>query len=406
MKKTLILFSLLFVIITIIVILGNVIIIGEKITAVIGVPYLEYFFYISLFALLLYLVLYPMYRIYTTPEFPVLAIEEQGENTSDEEYKKRLFAFASRICSNCYYLPESKRGVHQAALRKELEELKTSGDVEGLKAFLQQELDIRLKGVDRRIMNYSSKVFIVTAISQSDRFDALTTLILNYRMIDDIIRASGFRPTKAQLVKQYVRVLIASFFSYFVSGAIDTDGIEIQLADAADGVSDGVDSSLMDGVTDTVSDMDVSAVDGMDIEITDLDLAAFDLADVNIGNVDFTKIMKSIKIPGFAIDSILDGIANTIMTLRIGYVTRSYLKKGAKELKGVKGAHVRKEAMIQALKNFPVLLAEIPQRVGTGAWTKVIDLLTKIYKVKADAAEEQLSTEEKPRKRRFFHFFR
>ena len=193
MKKTLILISLLFVIITIIVILGNVIIIGEKMTALIGVPYLEYIFYIALFALLLYLVLYPMYRIYTTPEFPVLAIEEQGENTSDDEYKKRLFAFAQRICNNCYYLPESKRGVHQAALRKELEGLKTNGDVEGLKAFLQQELDIRLKGVDRRIMNYSSKVFIVTAISQSDRFDALTTLILNYRMIDDIIRASGFR---------------------------------------------------------------------------------------------------------------------------------------------------------------------------------------------------------------------
>ena len=405
MKKTLILISLLFVIITIIVILGNVIVIGEKITAVIGVPYLEYFFYIALFALLLYLVLYPMYRIFTTPEFPVLTIEEQGTDTSDEDYKKRLFSFAHRICNNCYYLPESKRGVHQAALRKELEGLKANGDLEGLKAFLQQELDIRLKGVDRRIMNYSSKVFIVTAISQSDRFDALTTLILNYRMIDDIIRASGFRPTKAQLVKQYARVLIASFFSYFVSGAIDTDGIEIQLSDAADGVADGIDSSLMDGVTDTVSDMDVSAVDGMDIEITDLDLAAFDLADVNIGNVDFTKIMKSIKIPGFAIDSILDGIANTIMTLRIGYVTRSYLKKGAKELKGVKGAHVRKDAMIQALKSFPVLLAEIPQRVGTGAWTKVIELLTKIYKVKEDAAEDS-PQEEKPKKKRFFHFFK
>ena len=406
MKKTLILISLLFVVITIIVILGNVIIIGEKITAVIGVPYLEYFFYIALFALLLYLVLYPMYRIYTTPEFPVLTIEEQEAGTSDEAYKKRLFSFANRICSNCYYLPESKRGVHQAALRKDLELLKTNDDLEGLKAFLQQELDIRLKGVDRRIMNYSSKVFIVTAISQSDRFDALTTLILNYRMIDDIIRASGFRPTKAQLVKQYARVLIASFFSYFVSGAIDTDGIEIQLADTADGVADGIDSSMMDGVTDSVSDMDVSAVDGMDIEITDLDLAAFDLADVNIGNVDFTKIMKSIKIPGVAIDSILDGIANTIMTLRIGYVTRAYLKKGAKELKGVKGAHVRKDAMISALKKFPVLLAEIPQRVGTGAWSKVIDLLTKIYKVKEDAAEEHPVEEEKPKKRRFFHFFK
>ena len=398
MKKTLILITILFIVITVIVILGNVITIGEKITAVIGVPYLEYFFYIVLFALLLYLVLYPMYRIYTTPEFPVLAIEEQGENVSDDVYKKRLFSFANRICDNCYYLPESKRVLHQAALSKQLAQIKKDDNIDDLKSFLQQELDIRLKGVDRRIMNYSSKVFIVTAISQSDRFDALTTLILNYRMIDDIVRASGFRPTKAQLVKQYGRILIASFFSYFVSGAIDTDGIEIKLADAADGVADGLDS---------VTDLDASAVDGMDIDISDMDLAAFDLADVNIGNVDFTKIMKSIKIPGFAIDSILDGIANTIMTLRIGYVTRSYLKKGAKELKGVKGAYVRKDAMISALKNFPVLLAEIPQRVGTGAWSKVIELLTKIYKVEEETVADTSKKENvKPKKKGFFHFFR
>ena len=398
MKKTLILITILFIVITVIVILGNVITIGEKITAVIGVPYLEYFFYIVLFALLLYLVLYPMYRIYTTPEFPVLAIEEQGENVSDDVYKKRLFSFANRICDNCYYLPESKRELHQAALSKQLAQIKKDDNIDDLKSFLQQELDIRLKGVDRRIMNYSSKVFIVTAISQSDRFDALTTLILNYRMIDDIVRASGFRPTKAQLVKQYGRILIASFFSYFVSGAIDTDGIEIKLADASDGVADGLDS---------VTDLDASAVDGMDIDISDMDLAAFDLADVNIGNVDFTKIMKSIKIPGFAIDSILDGIANTIMTLRIGYVTRSYLKKGAKELKGVKGAYVRKDAMISALKNFPVLLAEIPQRVGTGAWSKVIELLTKIYKVEEETVADTSKKENvKPKKKGFFHFFR
>ncbi|MBP3714646.1 MAG: hypothetical protein IJ665_03365 [Phocaeicola sp.] len=87
MKKTLILVTALFVIITVIVILGNVITIGEKITSVLGVPYLEYFFYIALFVLLMYLVLYPMYRIYTTPEFPVLAIEEQKDGVSDEEYK-------------------------------------------------------------------------------------------------------------------------------------------------------------------------------------------------------------------------------------------------------------------------------------------------------------------------------
>lgn len=401
MKKTLMLVSTLFVVVTIIVILGNIITIGEKMTALFGVPWVEYGFYIVLFALLLYLVLRPMYRLYTTPEFPVLAIEEQGEGVPDEEYRRRLFAFATRICNNCYYLPEGKRTAHQAALTAQLAQIKKDNNLDQLKSLLQQELDIRLKGADRRIMNYSTKVFVVTAISQSDRFDALTTLILNYRMVEDIIRASGFRPTKAQLVRQYGRILAASFFSYFVSGAIDTDGIEIPLTDSADG-------ALTDGIADSVSDLDAAAADGLDIDISDMDLAAFDLADVNIGNVDFTKIMKSIRIPGFAIDSVLDGIANTIMTLRIGYVTRAYLRKGACELRGVRGAQVRKEAMLAALRNFPVLLSEIPQRVGTGAWSKVIDLLTKIYRVKEESATQQ-EPEPAPARRKqswFFHFFR
>lgn len=395
MKKTLILIVLLFVIITVIVILGNVITIGEKMTAVFGVPYLEYLFYAVLFAVLLYLVVYPLYRIHTTPEFPVLAVEEQGEDVSDDVYKKKLFAFANRICDNCYYLPDKKREVHQAALKNELSVIKEHDDITELKDFLQKEIDIRLKGVDCRIMNYSSKVFIITAISQSDRFDALTTLILNYRMIDDIIRASGFRPNKAQMVKQYSRILIASFLSYFVSGYLHTDGLEISLADTTDGLAD------------SVSDVDLSDIDLSDMDITDMDLAAFDLADVNLANVDFTKIMKSIKIPGFAIDTILDGIANTIMTLRIGYVTKSYLRKGAKELKGVKGAYVRKDAMISALKNFPVLLSEIPQRIGKGAWSKVINILTKVYKVKEEAMEDGQAEEiTKPKKKSIFRFFR
>ena len=393
MKKALILISVLFVVVTAIVVLGNVIVIGEKLTALVGVPYLEYAFYALLFALFMYLVLYPMYLIFSTPEFPTLTIEEQAQGVTDEAYRKRLTHFATRVCHNCYYLPEAKREAHQAALLRQLEEVKAAPDISALKGFLQQELDLRLKGVDRRIMNYGSKVFIVTAISQSDRFDALTTLILNYRMIEDIIRASGFRPTKAQLIKQYGRILFASFFSYFISGAIDTDGIEIQLGDSADGVAD------------SLTDVDVAASAASDIDISDVDLAAFDLADINVGNVDFTKLMKSIKIPGIAIDSVLDGIANTIMTLRIGYVTRSYLKKGARELRGVRAAHVRKEAMITALKNFPVLLADLPQRVGTGAWTKVISLLTKIYTVKEEAHPEGMAEEPK-RKRSWLRLLR
>ena len=95
MKKALILISVLFVVVTAIVVLGNVIVIGEKLTALVGVPYLGYAFYALLFALFMYLVLYPMYLIFSTPEFPTLTIEEQAQGVTDEAYRKRLTHFAS-----------------------------------------------------------------------------------------------------------------------------------------------------------------------------------------------------------------------------------------------------------------------------------------------------------------------
>ena len=412
MKKTLIAVAALFLLITTVVILGNVITIGEKMTKVFGTPYLEYAFYLLLLVVLLWLVAYPMYRIHSAPEFPILDVDANGgavplpadgiaETAVPKDYQKRLYAFASRICNNCYYLPERYRPVHQQELRQQLADIRKQQDFEALKAFVQKEVDVRIKCIDRRIMNYGSKVFIVTAISQSDRFDALTTLVLNYRMIDDIIRASGFRPTRAQLVKQYGRILAAAFLSYFVSSSLDSDGVTIALGDSAtDGLADSAAAST-DGLVD--------GIDNIDFDIADVDLAAFDLADIDLSNVDYSKLLHSIKIPGIAINSILDGIANTIMTLRIGYVTKSYLTKGPKELKGKRGARVRKEAMKNALLNFPKLLRDAPERLGKGAWSKILTLLQKVYKTQdeAPAADEPVADAPEPSFRhKLFHFFK
>ena len=425
MKKTLIAVATLFLVITAIVILGNVITIGEKMTKVFGTPYLEYAFYLLLFVVLMWLVAYPMYRIHTAPEFPILdvnaydteaqnaslsvvpssgatgvsraatdvaAAPQRGANPpfategegsgvvakkkSEAQAFKSLYSFARRISSNCYYLPEHYRPKHEEELQQQLAEIHKQRDVVALKDFVQKEVDVRIKCIDRRIMNYGSKVFIVTAISQSDRFDALTTLVLNYRMIDDIIRASGFRPTRAQLIKQYGRILAAAFLSYFVSSSLDSDGVTIALGDST---ADSLDGAATDGLADSL--------DNIDFDIADVDLAAFDLGDVDLSNVDYTKLFKSIKIPGIAINSILDGIANTIMTLRIGYVTKSYLTKGPKALKGKRGAQVRKEAMKNALLNFPKLLRDAPERLGKGAWSKILVLLQKVYKTKEEESQ-------------------
>jgi hypothetical protein len=96
------------------------------------------------------------------------------------------------------------------------------------------------------------------------------------------------------------------------------------------------------------------------------------------------------------------------MTLRIGYVTKSYLTKGANELKGKRGARVRKEAMKAALLNFPKLLRDAPERLGKGAWSKILTLLQKVYKAQDDApaADAAEPAPEPSFRHKLFHFFK
>ena len=298
MKKVLILTLILFVTISVVVILGNVITIGEKFTTVFGTPYVEYAFYLLLVGLFAYLVYYailePMMRIHNAPEFPVLSVEEKEEGLSDEMYRKRLVSFGEKICDNCYYLGVKKREAHQTELKNELSSLSTSQDTEQIKAFLDKELRERYKAVDRQIMKYGSKVFIITAISSSSLIDTLATMGLNYRMVADIVRSSGFRPSKLQLVKMYYYVISSAFFSYFFQG-----------------VSDSV-----DGVVDTLSD-------ASDIDVTDVEIP-----DVDVSKVDYTQYVKNLNIPGIPLGPLADGLANAVMTIAIGYIAKCYLQKG------------------------------------------------------------------------------
>ena len=84
------------------------------------------------------------------------------------------------------------------------------------------------------------------------------------------------------------------------------------------------------------------------------------------------------------------------------------------ELRGKRGARVRKEAMKAALLNFPKLLRDAPERLGKGAWSKILVLLQKVYKTKDDEATPDATTladgegigEKSSHRRSLFHFFK
>lgn len=364
MKKALILTVTLFVLITVIVILGNVITIGEKMTTVIGSPYLEYAFYLVLLALFTYLVyvaiLQPMYRIHNAPEFPVLAVQDNDKGLSDEAYGKKLMAFGNKLCNNCYYLPDQQRAEHQEELRAALANV-DSHDINQIKEILSNELKRRYRMVDKHIITYATKVFVITAISSSNRIDTLATLGLNYRMIADIVRASGFRPNKIQLTKIYYYVISSAFLSYFFQGAAQ---------------------SVVDGLTE---------VDDVDIDVSDVEIP-----DIDASNIDFTEYVKNLNLPGIPLAPLADGLANAIMTIAIGYITKYYLQKGSKELKGAKGRTIKLKAKMKALAQIPLLLAEIPAQLGNTGLTWAMKGFEKAYKKmsKNKSPEEETLTDD------------
>ena len=383
MKKILLFTIILFVLFTFIVIVGNVIVIGEKITAVAGVPWFEYAFYIVLLIVvgwLLYVALFqPMMAIHFAPEFPVLAMEDQEEGIDDQTYRERLTAFGRKLSDNCYYLPVEQR-------------LQQATDTDAVKSLLNEELKQRYGKVDKHIISYGTKVFIITAVSSSNRLDTLATLGLNYRMVADIVRASGFRPNHLQLVKIYYYVISSAFLSYFFQSA----------ADSAD--------DLLDGITD-------AELDTFDVNVSDMEIP-----DVDASNIDFTQYVKNLNLPGIPIAPLADGLANAVMTVAIGYITKHYLQKGSKELKGAKGRRVKLKAKMKALGQVPTLLVEIPKQMGNTGLSWAMKGFEKAYgkmaghsdtstsadpldDIDAITPEEVLPTEKKSRKKGIFGFW-
>ena len=371
MRKVLILTLILFVTITVVVILGNVITIGEKFTTVFGVPYFEYAFYLLLAGLFAYLVYYailePMRRIHNAPEFPVLAVEDKEEGVTDDAYRKKLISFGEKICDNCFYLSPAKRGEHQTELKNELARLSTTQDIEQIRVFLDKEIKQRYKAVDGQILKYGSKVFIITAISSSSMIDTL-------------------RPNKLQLIKMYYYVICSAFFSYFFQG-----------------VSDSVDV-MVDNLSDA-SDIDVT-----DVEIPDVDASC----------VDYSQYVKSLNIPGVPLGPLADGLANAVMTIAIGYIAKYYLQKGSKELKGAKGRRVKLKAKMKALGQVPRLLVEIPEQIGSSGLSWAMKGFEKAYSkvtknksddevmsdMDMDDSSEDVTLEERPKKKGLFSFWK
>lgn len=333
MKKNIIGISIAIIVVLVLIVLSNIIIVTEKIgqlthTGIYG----EMAVYTILFLLIFIFLIRPMWKVYKAPQIPSMQVDE----TMDADTLRRI---GKNLASGFDYIQNKASRISRQ--RTFLYELNHSHDVESLKDCISKEVQTRLqgdpelgvKGIDYHIKEWSKTVFVVTALSQNSKVDAISTLVLNFTMIKNMVLSTGFRPNNLQMWCLYIRILITSLFSYAVSEALTGAGSINPL-----GFLDDIDVSDAGDVIDADIDVDI---------------------DANSDSFSFTNILSRIKIPGSIVGPVLDGISNALLTLRVGYVTRSFLLEGQNLFfNRQRRKETRREALTNSVKALPSVLIE------------------------------------------------
>ena len=128
-----------------------------------------------------------------------------------------------------------------------------------------------------------------------------------------------------------------------------------------------------DGAADVATDAADAAAGADYIDYEDIDIAS-EMADTE--GLSVYSILRRIKIPGVVVGSAIDGTLNALMTLRIGYVTRTYLQQGPRAMKGVQNKRkVKLQAMKEAVVAVPSIVVSGSDIVGKKASRLILNVL-------------------------------
>lgn len=379
MKRNLIIIVATFLIIIALMITGDVITVGEKLAQVTNWRYSEHCFYLLLASLLFVFIILPIIRVHKAPQFPAL-------NINDIDDTNTLMKFANKLASNSDYIPNKEKR------RRHIETFKTNiskciCNEKAMHAIVDEELKIRFNGdetlgvigINNRIKEWAKSVFMITAISQNNKFDSLSVMYMNYKMIEDIILASGFRPNDRQMFNMYVNILSTSLITYCLSEALSTTSSIApfdfgEFNEAADS-EDIARSTLESGIEiEESANAEIDADSITDVTDTD-DIDLGEQASDSEGFSIYT-ILRRIKIPGVVVGSVIEGTLNALMTLRIGYITKAYLQQGAEAFNGIKNKRsIKREAMKNAVIAVPAVIASGSHVIGEKATKFIIKLI-------------------------------
>ncbi len=291
MKKKIITIISILLFAGLIVFVGNVMVIASQILLVTNI-YCVYGFYAMLIALFAVFIVMPIIRMVKMPQISKMRIENQDKISANE-----LYAIGQNLSK---HFPEERKDEKEQFSKNVFKYGISQRDMQ-LKN-ITDEINKRFERIDEKIKRYGKSVFVLTAISQNNRFDTISVLIMNFRMIKDLIDSTGFSPGYRHLIKLYYRILMTGAFAYAISD-----------------VTDMADETFLSGLETEVAE--------------------------KVGSETFGKIF------GILTKSLADGAVNGLFTLRLGYVTKHYLEEGFDTFKDKKArVRIYKQSLSDAWK--------------------------------------------------------
>lgn len=268
------------IVLFLLMLLSSVLGVGDRLRKI--HPYVEYGFYGLVVVLVYFLILRPLHIIIFSPSFSI-------ETTLDEPNRKNF-----RV-----YKKVADRLLEQEILPDEVKaEIKAvRNDFELLNQALNQALNKHVKKeMNRVIRNNAKTVMVSTAISQNGRLDLYTVVVVNLKMIKELVYMAGFRPNMKNLSKLTINVFTTAL------------------------IAEGLENLDLNQILPN-STMNV------------------------LGEIPLIKPIMS---------SVIQGISNALLTLRIGIVTRKYLFSDAKE---ITKEEIRRGALLEAAGMLPSVVA-------------------------------------------------
>lgn len=270
------------VIIILLILISSILDVGEHLRKI--NKYVEYAFYALSFLLVYFLILNPLRIIIFAPTFSVATILDKDVKHKRKTYKK-----------------VTKNLIRSGSLKEEdknllVQSLKNGSNLdEALNTYFNKSLKAEINKI---IIRNAKSVMVSTAISQNGRLDFISVVVINIKMIKEIVLKCGFRPSYPKLGK-----LAANVFST----ALIAEGLE-----------------------------------GLDFS--------------DLFPTSTTNFLSEIPLIKPVASSILQGISNALLTIRIGIVTRKYLFT---EYKNISKSEIRISSIKESIKVLPVVVKDV-----------------------------------------------